>query len=224
MGFKTTLAGLTAKQMLASILVVGIGISGLGYGTYAYFEDTDSASGNTIQAGTIDIKINGSDTQSGMFSLTNAQPTDTVAQNFSVSNAGTTAADHLQLGLAFAENDAGEPADPDLANNLTASGTAAQIEVTEFHYIQPNGNTWDIDANVTDANGNGIVDLADVQNSAELDNLQPPAENSGNTGYATITLQVANDDGSFTGTDEDIMGDGIDITVDFSLMQDSSQN
>lgn len=224
MSLKTVITNVTLKQMLVSVLIVGIGISGFGYGTYAYFEDTDPASGNTVQSGTIDIKVNGTDTQSAMFSLTNAQPTDTVSQNFSVTNAGTTAADHLQLGLTFAENDAGEPSDLGLANNLSASATAAQIEVVEFHYVRPDGTVNDIDANVTNGNSNGILDLADVQASSYLDNLQAPAENSGDTGYVTVTLKVANDDGSFTGSDEDIMGDGIDITVDFSLMQDSSQN
>lgn len=222
---------LTAKQVLVSMLVIGVGVSGFGFGTYAYLEDTDTAADNPVQVGTLDVAINGSNAQTAMFSMTDVQPTDTVTQNFSITNQGNTAADHLQVNMSFADNDTvAEPDDPDLNEELDAIQTASNITVTKLEYVEPDGTTVDVLSSVTDANGNGLKDLADVQNSSALDDLTPPAENSGDTAYLEITLEVPSDDATtgdaadWTGSDESLMADGIDIDVLFSLMQDASQD
>lgn len=221
----------TSRRVLVSILIIGIGLSGFGFATYAYFEDTDTASSNSVQAGTLDVAINGSNSQTGMFSLTNAQPTDTVSQNFSVTNQGTTAADHLQVNMSYSENDpSAEPTDADLNTELSATQTASNITVTKLTYIDPSGTSTNLLGNVTDANGNGLTDLQDVQNDTALDDLTPPSANSTDTAYLVITLEVPSDDATsgdaqdWSHNDEPLMADGVDISVQFSLMQDASQD
>ena len=45
------------KKILASVFIIGLLAFGLGYGTYSYFHDTETSTGNVFTAGTIDISI-----------------------------------------------------------------------------------------------------------------------------------------------------------------------
>lgn len=44
-----------------SVLAIGVAATMLGAGTMAYFSDTETSEGNTLQAGTLDLKVNGGD-------------------------------------------------------------------------------------------------------------------------------------------------------------------
>jgi len=44
-------------KILASLMVIGLVASAIGMGTYAYFSDTETSTGNTFTAGSIDLKI-----------------------------------------------------------------------------------------------------------------------------------------------------------------------
>jgi len=44
-------------KILASLMVIGLVASAIGMGTYAYFSDTETSTGNTFTAGAIDLKI-----------------------------------------------------------------------------------------------------------------------------------------------------------------------
>lgn len=218
------------RRVLLSLLVIGIGLSGFGTATYAFYEDADSSSENPVQMGALDGAIDGSDSRTGSLSLTDAKPTDTVTKNFSLTNQGTAAADHLQVNLSVAENDSySEPTDPDLKHELTATETASNITVTKLTYTNASGATIDVLTAVNDTNSNGLTDLVDVQNSTHLDDLEPPSTD-GTATYLEITLEVPSD-GATSGdaadwihADEPLMADGVDLTFQFSLMQDASQD
>jgi len=47
----------TRRQVLAGMGAVGLASAGAGLGTTAYFSDTESFSGNTLEAGTLDLKL-----------------------------------------------------------------------------------------------------------------------------------------------------------------------
>ncbi|WP_435114992.1 VWA domain-containing protein [Halolamina sp. C58] len=47
----------TRRQLLAGMGAVGLASAGAGLGTTAYFSDTESFEGNTLQAGTLDLKL-----------------------------------------------------------------------------------------------------------------------------------------------------------------------
>jgi len=52
---------MNGKAILASLLTIGVAATMLGVGTFAYFSDTETSSGNTLQAGTLDLRVNGLD-------------------------------------------------------------------------------------------------------------------------------------------------------------------
>jgi len=45
------------KKLLMSVLVIGVTFAMLGAGTFSYFDDTETSTGNTFSAGTIDIYL-----------------------------------------------------------------------------------------------------------------------------------------------------------------------
>jgi predicted ribosomally synthesized peptide with SipW-like signal peptide len=228
------------KKVGGMILVVLIGALAVGVGSWALWSDTDASTSNTVNDGTMDLAINGSNNDvSGSFSLTDSQPGDNTSQTFVLENDGTTEADHVEIALSSSENDSeSEPADTELNAELDAGETASLIRVTQYEYRNNAGVTQEdllTGVNDSNGNGNGIIDLQDVQNQAgSADDLNAPQANPGNTTQLALTLEVADDDdgnfikggnttGSLTGVDEDIMGDGVDITVEFTLNQEASQ-
>jgi predicted ribosomally synthesized peptide with SipW-like signal peptide len=44
-------------KILASLMVIGLVASAIGVGTYAYFSDTETSSGNTFTAGSLDLQV-----------------------------------------------------------------------------------------------------------------------------------------------------------------------
>jgi predicted ribosomally synthesized peptide with SipW-like signal peptide len=46
------------KSILVSLVTIGLLASVIGVGTYAFFSDTETSSGNTITAGTLDLSVN----------------------------------------------------------------------------------------------------------------------------------------------------------------------
>lgn len=225
------------KKVGVMILVVLIGALAVGVGSWALWSDTDASTSNTVDDGTMDVTIDGvDDGVAGSFSLTNAQPGDATSYVFDLRNDGSTEADHVELALSSSENDTRvEPSDTELDAELNAEETASLIRVTKYEYQNDAGVTQrDLLSSVKNNNGNGIKDLQEVQNQASsADDLNAPQANGGNTTQLALTLEVADDDGgnfikdgnttgSLTGVDEDIMADGVDITVDFTLQQESS--
>ncbi|OLZ41837.1 hypothetical protein A6E15_12965 [Natrinema saccharevitans] len=56
---------LSRRKVLGSIGLIGAGSAVAGAGTMAYFSDTEESTGNTVSAGTLDLKVNGNDIQDG---------------------------------------------------------------------------------------------------------------------------------------------------------------
>lgn len=225
------------REILISILIIGFASTSLGMVTWSYFADSDGSQQNTIQGGTLDLTLDGADSLSATFSITDGRPGSAVSHNYTIQNTGSLAADHLEITLSFGENDSRtEPSDADLDTELNATETASLIEVTQFEYQNGTGGTiYDALATANDQNGNGIVDLEDVQNQhGQLDDLAAPQKNNGNSTFLVIAVAIANDDstafvkagntdGNLTGYDEDIMADGIDVRITVTLNQDASQ-
>lgn len=225
---QTILANLLRREVLVAILVIGVASTALGAVTWAQFSDDDASEGNAVEAGTLNITLDRADSQTGAFSLTNAKPGNATSHEFALRNAGSLSADHVEVGLSFSESDPrAEPSDPDLNAELSANETASFVRVTTLEYRNESGAVIeDALASVSDANGNnnGIKDLEDVRNQAgSLDDLPAPQRNAGNQTSLVIGVAIADDSGDFTGTDEDIMADGIDVKLTFTLNQDAGQ-
>ncbi len=89
---------------IAVVLVIGL-VAG---GTWAYFSDTEEATGNTFTAGTIDIAVNGENPWEGegYFTIDDMKPCDVEYIDFTITNVGENEVDvwkHLDIDENYAE-------------------------------------------------------------------------------------------------------------------------
>jgi predicted ribosomally synthesized peptide with SipW-like signal peptide len=79
------------KKILLSLVVI-LGVSAVVAGaTRAYFSDTETSTGNTFAAGTIDIKVDNQNpwSSTAQYAFSNLEPSDSNDINVTLSNAGT---------------------------------------------------------------------------------------------------------------------------------------
>ena len=71
--------------------MIGVVAMAVGMGTYAYFSDTETSTGNTFTAGTLDLKVDGMDDPNveTYFTITNVKPGDSGSQTIQLKNVGT---------------------------------------------------------------------------------------------------------------------------------------
>jgi predicted ribosomally synthesized peptide with SipW-like signal peptide len=77
------------KKILASVLVIGMLALAIGWGTYAYFSDTEKSSGNVFTAGSLDLKLDGGDVNVVKFNVANMRPGNQPKGTFNLTNAGS---------------------------------------------------------------------------------------------------------------------------------------
>ncbi|MFA5154112.1 MAG: TasA family protein [Clostridia bacterium] len=79
------------KKIILSLAIVGVvGTVAIG-GTIAYFSDTETSTGNTFTAGTVDISVDSEDPweSTGQYSFGNLEPSDSEDINVTLSNTGS---------------------------------------------------------------------------------------------------------------------------------------
>jgi predicted ribosomally synthesized peptide with SipW-like signal peptide len=74
------------KKILVSVMVIGLVSALAGAGLYAYFSDTETSTGNTFQAGTLNISLDGGSWSTG---FNNMKPGDTVKFTITVHSVGS---------------------------------------------------------------------------------------------------------------------------------------
>lgn len=79
------------RKILTSIMVIGIVATMLGAGTFAIFSDTETSTGNTFTAGTLDLKVDYGKDDPNVVSYTfeNMKPGDKEEVTFHLKNVGT---------------------------------------------------------------------------------------------------------------------------------------
>jgi len=68
------MGGKHMKKIIASTLVLIIALTGVIGATAAYFSDVGTSNGNTFTAGSLDLKVNGSDDNVRLFNLSDIHP------------------------------------------------------------------------------------------------------------------------------------------------------
>lgn len=128
---------LNRRRVLAGLGTIGVASAGAGAGTMALFSDEETNSGNTIQAGTLDLTTEQAQTFTGQ--AQNLAPGEkTNKLKITLGNAGSIAGDHVELAVGYDQNDGTEPADNGLSSNVTARQFADRLFVSELAY--PNSN------------------------------------------------------------------------------------
>ena len=121
-------------KVLASLLVIGIVGAMLGAGTFAAFSDTETSSANVFAAGTLDLKVNGSDLDgTAVITVENVAPGDSESDSILVTNAGTiegtlTGVITITSNLDNSCNDA-EEADESTCNDDDVGELPAELDI-----------------------------------------------------------------------------------------------
>jgi len=182
---------------IAFMLLIGMG----GIGTWAYFLDTETSTGNVLAAGTLDLKTDDVDGVTQTFLATNMAPGDSVSGSITLKNTGSVAGASLDLVFSYGDSDYSPNPAP-----MTADATAAVIEVTTLNY-----DGFPLLGSVSDGNSNLYIDIQDLKN-ADLSGQTGIGASGGTTDFS-ITVQLR------AGTSSDFQSDGITITITFTLNQ-----
>lgn len=103
------------KQLLMSIMAIGIVTAMLGAGTFAYFSDTETSTGNTFSAGTLDMQLSNdgstwSDDISATWTSSDWKPGDEVTWTLHVKNIGSIGVENLFIKpIDIVETDGATP-------------------------------------------------------------------------------------------------------------------
>lgn len=226
----------TRRRVVGSLVTVGVASTAAGAGTMAWFQDTESSTGNTVQAGTLDLQLGDDDEGigsspsgvTGTFSVSNIKPTERTSGMIQAQNGGSIAGDHLEIQI---EADGSEASGPNGSNEAdtapdSGDGFAKLFEVTQLSYPEQGSNSLSLLDRVNDQNGNGIKDLDDVAQHGVFDDLKPAPQPGGMRTFSLSAkfIDTGSDHYDGTLTNNDFQGDELSITVTMALAQESGQD
>lgn len=178
-------------KILASLMTIGIASAGLGYGTYAYFSDTETSTGNIFTAGSIDLLLNGADSVTATIGHANFAPGDSTSGSILLKNMGSIytgdASGHtvdLDLKVTTAVTDDLGTADPDNGGASTGAMLDSWITVDSFTYAGV------AVAAVGDSDGDGRANtLADYEHAGVFADKADPGA-TGKTLALSVTFRA----------------------------------
>jgi len=192
---------------LAGILVVG---SAVAMGTRAYFSQQGEVKSNVFSTGTLALKLSDSDEfdsdeTTATWSIAAGGPGDLASGTVNIKNAGNIVADHIEI---TAINTVTEAASGPGAEATVPLDTVLEITVLTYDGV-------DVLPQVSNANGNGIKDLDDLEKTT-LDNLALTDLNVDHPLAMTVRFEPVR-------TVAEHQGDSVTTTLTVTLNQDSSQ-
>jgi len=201
------------KKILISLSIIGAVAAIAVGGTIAYFSDTETSTGNTFTAGTLDLTVDAP--QDSIWTMTNMAPGDSTSGTLAMTNAGSLPGD-LYATITFVEADKGDKGEGKTGLNKTAQEVADNIFVTSAQWVDnsnsaPGLNLLSIPG--VDANSDGDVTLTEFQT----------AIGSGSRLLATL---VSSENASLAMTTQfnpaatdDFQGEGVAMTITLNLHQ-----
>ena len=223
---------LTRRRVLGGAATIGAASAAAGAGTFAYFSDTESSTGNTVDAGTLNITT----PVDGQITLSNGVPGSTFTGTISTtydSNSDVNPAE-FDLSASLADSST-EQAESNAGTNTELTGTefARNLQITSATVdITNTGGTTTTDDllsgdtpgapfnnpvnasddGTTDDNpGADFVDLVELANAMSVDNYASLAP-----GY-TVDVNISGKIDEQTANDA--QADGVTLTVGFAAQQ-----
>lgn len=200
------------KRILLSLITIVAVSAAVVNGVNALFSDTETSTGNTFAAGTLDLKLNGGDVNVTIFTVTLAKPGDTGGATWIVNNAGTIAGylDLHSLTLTNNDNDCTEP------ESIDGDGTCGPVGGGE---LSANMN---VDLFV-DANNNGTNDSETTIYTGLLSGIAANYPDLNLALAASGTNYIRLNWGIPSGTGNVIQSDSTQLDATFELGQTAGQ-
>jgi len=221
------------KRTLTAIVLIGIVAMLAGAGTYSYFSDTGTSTGNTFTAGTLDLKVSHSslgpwtDGVTGTWTLSNMKPGDeTPTASVFFKNFGSLASSTTEITCSYTvtEETPQTEADTDPNTDEHPDEMAKHMMITMMFYkndhVNINGLTgYDSysgltkdDWKINDANGDGKISLYELKLDP-LINLPSPDTQPNKISQLDMRIKFDENAGN------DFQGDAFDLTMIFTLKQ-----
>jgi spore coat-associated protein N len=96
------------KKLGLGIASAALGMSLVGGGTFAYFNDVE-VNNSSFAAGTLDINVAGNDAANAIIDVSNLKPGDTMTRNFTLNNTGSLNVSKVFLTTDYTVVDGGKP-------------------------------------------------------------------------------------------------------------------
>jgi predicted ribosomally synthesized peptide with SipW-like signal peptide len=115
------------KKILVSIIIIALVGAAIGSGVHAYFSDTETATGNTFTAGTLNLQVGSTDPCTQKITISNIKPTDTGnAASWLTTNIGTIDGT-LDVSLSAITNNENGVNDVEIAAGESPSNTVGEL-------------------------------------------------------------------------------------------------
>ena len=196
------------KNFLFSLITVLLMVGMVTGATTAYFSDTETSTGNTFAAGTLDLNLDGGNTNVVKFTVSNMKPGDSQTGTWRVSNVGSIAG-YLDLQNITQTHSAGTSTEPELAVENPDLGTL--------------GSLLNIDLFI-DTDNDGVLDSGEttiysgLMGSLATDYNQNLSLVAGATNYITMIVSWPS-----SANDNKGQGDTAQLDITFELGQTAGQ-
>ncbi|QTM98306.1 cell division protein FtsN [Sediminibacillus dalangtanensis] len=201
------------KKLGMGVMSAALGLSLIGGGTYAYFNDT-AESNNTFAAGTLDLSVDPVE----IFSVDNLKPGDYMLRSFELQNGGTLDIARVLMDTSYTVNDAdGDNAGEDFGEHLVVK------------FIKNEGHPEHIfdDDEYTVVYQKTLAELADMTPddlAVELEDFliwdyEQDGIPAGGTDYLSVKIEF-NDNGE---DQNKFQGDSLDLTWTFTGEQEAGE-
>lgn len=126
-----------AISLVALLMVGGVYVAYTG----AWFSDSETSNGNTIQAGTLDLTVNGSNNNAIAFTLENLVPGNQPNRSWTLKNEGTIPG-YLSISGVTVSESGGVKVDSEVdAGDADNAGNLGQLLNAKL-FIDTNGDGW----------------------------------------------------------------------------------
>ncbi len=201
------------NKILLSLMTIVLVCALVGGGVYAYFSDTETSTGNTFVAGTLDLNLDGGNTNVVKFTVSDVKPGDSGNGTWTVTNVGSIDG-YLDLESISVTEGIGTTTDPELADESTQADTNQLGNYLLGHLFIDTNNDGNWDAGETDifATNASPAAINTIAASYALD----LSLTSSSTNYVTLAWSVP------TSTDNRIQGDNVTLDMTFELQQQAA--
>ena len=198
------------KKILISLMAIALVVGLVGVGIFASFSDTETSSGNTFTAGTLDLKVDGNDDPNVVaLDIEPMAPGATGYNTWAVTNTGNIAGD-FTLTVGTISDDPGTTPEPEAALGTDLGELSSKLMVILFEDTNNNGA---LDVGETALYSDGMGGMAVLSGMPSTYNPSNPTVGGGSTVYITLMYELP------TNTGNEVMDDSSTFDITFSLVQ-----